>query len=177
MAEYYSVDKEILNYYPLTSDKKRIVLVGHSGDNGGAEILLKNMIREFIRQDVEVSVLMKFDGPIREEYEKLAPTFVIDTAEKIEYYIAELSKYGYQSAILNTILCGNLIEVFQKHGFYITSLVHELPGVIRLLNAEEHVKSIAENADLTVFPSSFVCEKFEGIYHKFFKQTESLKIQ
>ena len=162
--EYDSVDKEILRYYPLAGDKKRIVLVGHSGDNGGAEILLGNMIREFIEQDVEVSVLMKFDGPLREEYAKLAPTFVIDTAEKIEYYIAELSKCGYQSAILNTVLCGNLIPIFRNHGFYITSLVHELPGMIKLLNGEEYARLIAENADLTVFPSSFVCEKFECLH-------------
>ena len=162
--EYDLVDKEILKYYSLTSDKNRIVLVGHSGDNGGAEILLKNMIQEFIKQDVEVSVLMKLDGPIKEEYKKLAPTFLIDTDEKIEYYIAELSKYGYQSAILNTTLCGNLISVFHNHDFYVTSLVHELPGVIKILNAEEYVKFIAEDADLTVFPSSFVCEKFEGMH-------------
>ena len=161
--EYDLVDNEILKYYSLVTDKKRIVLVGHSGDNGGAEILLKNMIQEFIKQDIEVSVLMKFDGSIKEEYKKFAPTFVIDTVDKIEYYIRELRKYGYQSAILNTTLCGNLIPIFHNNGFYVISLVHELPGVIRLLHAEEYVDFIAENSDLTIFPSSFVCEKFENM--------------
>jgi len=156
--------KEILKYYSKNSNKRKIVLVGHSGGNCGAEILLKNLIIEFKRQGVEVSVLVKFDGPIIEEYKKYAPTFIIDTVEKIEYHISELSKFGYQSAILNTTLCGDLSPVFHKYNVYCISLVHELPGMIKLLSAEAYVKIIAEESDLTIFPSNYVCKKFEEMY-------------
>ena len=158
---YNLLDNQITNHYPLKSNKKRIVLVGHSSSNGGAEILFKNLIKEFKKQDVEVVALVKFDGPLREEYEKLAPTFVIDTIEKIEYYIPELSKYGFKSAILNTILCGNLIPIFHEWGYYVINLVHELPGMVELLNAKEFVKMIGESSDLAVFPSTYVFNKFE----------------
>ena len=161
---YRRVDEILSNYYSLNNNKEKILLVGHGSNKGGAEILLKNLIKEFIKQDVEVTVLVKADGPLRDEYEKYAPTFIIDSLEKFEYYIKELKKYDYDSAILNTILCGDLIPLLHKWDYYAMSLVHELPGMIKLLNAYYHTKTIANEADITVFPSSYVEKKFEILY-------------
>ena len=161
---YMRIDEILSKYYSLNNNKEKILLVGHSSNKGGAEILLKNLIKEFIKQDVEVTVLVKNDGPLREEYEKYAPTFIIDSLEKFEYYIKELKGCGYDSAILNTILCGDLIPLLHKWEYYAMSLVHELPGMIKLLNAYHHAKNIANEADITVFPSSYVEKKFESLY-------------
>lgn len=155
---------KILKYYPFNNDNEKILLIGHSGKSGGAEILLKNMIQEFRNQDVDVIVLVKNDGGIIESYEKMAPTFIIDTDEKAENYIQEVSKYGFNTVILNTVISGNFIPILKKYNFYIISLVHELPGVISGLRAEKFAKLIANFADLVIFPSNFVLEKYENLF-------------
>ena len=76
----------------------------------------------------------------------------------------ELSKFGYQCAILNTIISGNLIPLLKKYDYYTISLVHELPYVIKVLNAEPFVEIIAKSSDLVVFPSLYVANKFETYY-------------
>ncbi len=161
---FKSIKKEIFSYYPINTGKERILLVGHSGDYGGSEILLKNMIAEFKKQDMEVAVFVKSDGPIIGEYKKMAPTFIVDTNEKIVQYTHELSMLNFESAILNTAVTGNFISTLKKHDFYVISLVHELPGVIKYLKLEKFSKEIADYADLVVFPSKFVANKFENMF-------------
>ena len=160
---YVLVDESLSKYYSLDNDKEKILLVGHSCERGGAELLLKNLIKEFIKQDAEVTVLVKVDGPLRQEYEKYAPTFLSDTLEKFEYYIKDLKKYGYDCAILNTVLCGDLIPLLHKWDYYAMNLVHELPGMIKLLNAYPFVNMVANESDCTVFPSSYVEKRFETL--------------
>ena len=162
--DFHPITEEILKYYPLESNKKRILLVGHDAQKGGAEILLKNMIQELRKQDVEIAVLVKYNGPLIESYKELAPTFIIDSQEKIEYYARELNKNRFESAILNTVLSGNLIPTLQENEFYTVSLIHELPGMINTLNAEEYANIIANTADVVVFPSTFVANKFEELH-------------
>lgn len=159
------IKKCILSYYSLDDNQERILLVGHNGDNGGAEILLKNMIHEFQNQNVDVVVFVKKQGPIVNEYKKIAPTFIVDDDEKMEFYIDELSKLGFENVILNTVITGNFIPLLQKYNFYIISLVHELPGVIRGLHAENLSKTIADFADLVIFPSEFVYKHFAAMFN------------
>lgn len=164
ITPYANVDEEIAKYYNLTSNKQRILLAGHDCNNAGAQILLKNIIFEFKKRDVEVAVLVKNSGPLLDTYKDMAPTFIIENENKIKYYVSELSKYGYKSAILNTVISGDLIPILHEYGYYSVNLIHELPGMIKLLNAEEFVKIIAEQSDTVIFPSSFVAEKFEEIF-------------
>lgn len=158
------LDEKLSEYYSLDEDKEKILLVGQDCRIGGAQILLKNLVKEFIKQDVEVVVLVKFDGPIMEEYEKYAPTFTFDSLLKFENYIKDLKKYGYECAILNTSICGDLIPLLHKWDFYVMNLVHELLGVIDILDLYSYVKTIADESDCAVFPSSYVEEKFETLY-------------
>ena len=164
VSPYVSVTDELEKYYPSESENHRILLCGHSLNEGGAEILLKNIIQEFRKKDIEVAVLVKNDGILRESYEEMAPTFICENDEKIEYYVGELNKVGYNGAILNTVLCGNFVQILHKFNIFAINLIHELPYIIKLLNAEKFVKTIAEESDLVVFPSNYVAEKFESFY-------------
>lgn len=145
----------------MESDRERILLVGHQADMAGGEILLKNMIIEFKRQGLEVVAFVKKDGPLIESYEKLAPTFVVDNESEIEDYVRELRKCGFDSAIVNTTVSGNFIPHLKKHDYYVITLVHELPGVIKYFKAEKLAKIVAEQSDLVIFPSNYVAEIFE----------------
>lgn len=156
------VDKIVEEYYANKTGNK-IILIGHSGGTGGAETLLKNMIKEFVKQKTNVVVLVRGKGPIIDSYKELAPTFVIDTMEKTRTYIEKLSKIGYKSAISNTITTGDLIPILKANNIYSINLIHELPGVIHSLHCEERAEIIGKDSDLAVFPSKFVKDKFETI--------------
>lgn len=155
--------KEIVADYYKDSKGDKIILIGHSGGTGGAETLLKNMIKEFRKQNTNVVVLVRGNGPIIESYKELAPTFIVDTLEKVNKYTKDLKELGYDSAISNTITTGDLIPILHDNDIYSINLIHELPGVIHTLNCEERAKLIGEESDLAVFPSKFVKEKFETI--------------
>ena len=155
------VEKIINQYYPTQG--KRIILIGHSGGMGGAETLLKNMMKEFVRQGIQIVTLVRGDGPIIASYKEIAPTFIIDTPEKNERYIKTLKKLGYHSAISNTMTTGDLIPLLHENGIYSVNLIHELPGVIRLLKCEERAREIAEHSDLAVFPAKYVRDQFATI--------------
>ncbi len=152
----------VSNRYPTPTGKK-IILIGHSGGQGGAEILLKNMIGEFLKQQQEVTVLVRGFGPMIEEYQKLAPTFVIDSQEKTAYALTALKQLGYHSAILNTTVNGDLIPLLKEKNIKTIQLIHELPGVIHQLGLEERAQIIGEQADLVIFPARYVYEQFQTI--------------
>ena len=113
-----NVKDKISKFYSLESDKERILVIGHQADMFGGEILVKNIIDELKRQDVEVVAFIKKDGPMIDTYEKLAPTLIIDNESEIEDYVKELNKYGFDSAIVNTVISGNFIPYLKKHDYY-----------------------------------------------------------
>ena len=94
-------------------------------------------------------------------YEKLAPTFIIDNESEIEDYVKELNKYGFDSAIVNTVISGNFIPYLKKHDYYVITLVHELPGTIDYYKAENLAGIVSQQSDLVIFPSTYVSEIFE----------------
>ena len=156
------IDEIVKDYYS-SSNGQKVILIGHSGGTGGAETLLKNMIKEFRDQNTDVVVLVRGKGPIIDSYKELAPTFIIDTMEKTITYIEKLSKIGYNSAISNTVTTGDLVPILKNNNIYSINLIHELPGVIHLLKCEERAEIISKDSDLVVFPSEYVRDKFETI--------------
>ncbi len=152
----------VQEYYPKEMGQK-IILVGHSGGQGGAEILLKNMAKEFLKQQIEVVILVRGYGPMIEEYKNLAPTFVIDSLDKIDTYFTILKSLGFLSAILNTTVNGDLIETLKEKQIKSIQLIHELKGVIHELHLEDRAQIISQKADLVIFPSQYVKTQFELI--------------
>lgn len=163
----FDANEEELNYiksYILSKRKAdKIVLVGHSGGQGGAEVLLENIAKEMVDQGIDIVILTRGNGPIIEKYRNIAPTYVMDTVENTLMAIENMSKLGYKKVVLNTIVNGDLIPHFKNYGFQVITLVHELPGVIKILGCEDRAKLIATESDYVVFPSNFVCNKFETI--------------
>lgn len=140
---------------------EKIILVSHSGGQGGAEVLLENIAKEMVKQCVDVIIFSRGDGPIIKRYKAIAPTYVLDTVENTIMAIEKFSSFGYKKVVLNTIVNGDLISEFKKNNYKVVSLVHELPGVIKMLKCEDRVLEIAKNADEVVFPANYVKEKFE----------------
>jgi glycosyltransferase involved in cell wall biosynthesis len=59
------------------AEKKRILFISHHGTMSGAPISLLTLMKYFAaNRDWEFQVLMRKEGPLRSEFEKLAPTHV-----------------------------------------------------------------------------------------------------
>ncbi|MEN8878041.1 MAG: glycosyltransferase, partial [Hyphomonas sp.] len=59
------------------TEKKRILFISHHGTMSGAPISLLTLMKHFAaNRDWEFQVLMRKEGPLRSEFEKLAPTHV-----------------------------------------------------------------------------------------------------
>lgn len=74
------------------TEKKRILFISHHGTMSGAPISLLTLMKHFAaNRDWEFQVLMRKEGPLRSEFEKLAPTHV--------YYQHFLDRSGQPEAL------------------------------------------------------------------------------
>ena len=148
--------------------KDRIVLVGHDAHPHGAQALLLYLAKFFNGQlNFKVDVILLGDGPMREEYEQFATVHLLssqkDFGKKERLLAQKLYNLGARQAITNTAVSGYFSETLKKEGFFVTSLIHELPGVIKQFELETHLEKIAEYSDAVVFPAVQSVEGFSTI--------------
>lgn len=148
--------------------RKKILYVGHDAGYYGAQLLSLYIIRELKeRFKFDVVLVLKSGGPLEKEYAKHATVYNFSDPEysqtKKYELIENLFQSGVEYAIVNTVICGDILGILHEKGVKTISLIHELPGTIKQYNAEENAKIIAEKADHIVFPSAFVQTKFNEI--------------
>jgi glycosyltransferase involved in cell wall biosynthesis/tetratricopeptide (TPR) repeat protein len=151
------------------AQRERIIIVGHDAFRSGAQTNLLNMARTLKRDlDMEVILMLVDGGDLLEDYERVAPTYVIGREEGWRAALQkELRRYrplGAHKAICNTCVTGELTEVFKQEGYRIVSLVHELPALIESYDLSARCWTLAANADNIVFASNLVAEEFCSRY-------------
>jgi glycosyltransferase involved in cell wall biosynthesis len=151
-----------------TSEKKKIIYVGHDAGFYGAQLLSLSIVKELReRFKFDVHFILKSGGPLEEEYKKFATVYNLaecyQTDEKKHDLIRRLESNGADHAIVNTVVCGDILGMLHDEGVKTVSLVHELPGVIKQYGQEKNAKTIASKADQIVFPSTYVKEKFREV--------------
>ncbi len=91
------------------------------------------------------------------EYEQLGRVWVADDdPAQIAATVAELRRDGFELAVANTTLSGIAVPHLKAEGFRVVSLIHELPGIIGELRAEESLAAILEQSDTIVVPAENV---------------------
>ena len=68
-------------------------------------------------------------------------------------FARELFANGLRYAIANTTVSGHFAAILKQKGFYVISLIHDLPGVIRQYKLENQIAGIAKHVDKIIFPS------------------------
>lgn len=157
----------LLNQQVEVSPKKRrkIVIVSHDAYRHGAQFLALNLAR-VCSQDFgyDVHIVMLGDGPLKSEFAKLATlhdlTGIDPRGREAQELARSLRSLGAGFAICNTTVSGSFVPTLKDAGFKIVSLIHELPEAIRQYRLEDSVRSIAEIADLVVFPAQLVADGF-----------------
>jgi glycosyltransferase involved in cell wall biosynthesis len=145
--------------------KKKIIYVSHDARFAGAQLLSLNIIKALKENFAfDIAMICIEGGELLPEFKKYSSVFCLQgvyyTPEKL---IKNLSLSGYQTALCNTAITGDLVEIISKNGIKVISLIHELPGVIRAFAAEEKVRKIAQFAEKVVFPSQYIYDKLRSI--------------
>jgi hypothetical protein len=105
----------------------------------------------------EVAWLLLGGGAMVSEYEQLGRVWVADDdPAQIAAAVAELRRDGFELAVANTTLSGAAVPHLKAAGFRVVSLIHELPGVIGELRAEESLVAILDGSDTIVVPAENV---------------------
>ena len=144
----------------------RIVLVGHDAHPHGAQMLLLYLARFYnLQLKFNVDVILLGDGPLRKEYEEYSNVHLLssqkDFDEEVSALVQNLRQLGARHAITNTAVSGCFSEILKNEGFVVTSLIHELPGVIKQFELETHIEKIAKYSDTVVFPSTQAADGFQ----------------
>jgi len=141
-----------------------VLLIGHDACNNGAQLNLRAMGEVLARRfGVKTEFALLEGGPLLASYEAVAPTTVLSAGAAARSALLRLHAKGYRLAIANTTVAGKVVAEAKSAGMRVLSLIHELPGLIRPYELEPAARSIAEHADLIVFPSELVRDKFRGL--------------
>ncbi len=145
--------------------QKKIIYVTHDTSFNGAQLLSLNIVRVLKDHfNYEVEIISKNDGELKEDFGKYGNIYMVnDDKMGLEKHIRSLVKDGYEIAICNTVISGDIVPTLQTNGAKVISLIHELPGVIKQYSAIEHAHQVASYANKIVFPSTYVEEKFATI--------------
>ncbi|MGH9380124.1 MAG: glycoside hydrolase family 99-like domain-containing protein [Thermoanaerobaculia bacterium] len=144
----------------------RIVVVSHDAHPHGAQMLALSMARDFGGElGFDVDLIVLGEGELLERYREVATVHEIDLERDAEGHVLRrlrsLREKGAELAIVNTTVSGLLVPLLKSAGFQVVSLVHELPGLLRSYELQDHARAIAEHADRVVFAADKVREGFE----------------
>jgi len=148
----------------LGNDEKRIIYVSHDAFPHGAQMLSLRIISA-LRDNLgyKVYVILRQGGEWVSEFEKQAADIVQvgRDIESEEQLIAKVKSWNIDKAICNTVVSGDILGILSDNGVRCISLIHEMPEIIREMEAEESFRTIARKADRIIFPSNFV-QKRDG---------------
>lgn len=143
----------------------KVLIVGHDANRNGAQLLALNLGRTLKEHfGVSVAFLLLQDGPLLSQYLEIGEAFVLDgRPAEAKRFIRSIWRSGCRYAIVNTSAAGSVVRNLKEEGYSVTSLIHELPGVIRSHDLINAAKEIALHADRVIFPAKYVQEKFEEV--------------
>lgn len=162
---YLQATADALNRFPTREGRRSIVLVSHDAHFHGAQRVALTLARTLHeRLGYEVEILLCGDGPLRQELERYGRVhdfFSADaTPEHRRDTVRRLREGGARLALCNTSVVGATVDLLDREGFHVVSMVHELPGLIKDHGLEASIAAIARCADTIVFPAEVVRARF-----------------
>lgn len=152
----------------VESDHYNLIVFGHDAHPFGAQINLLSMVRNLTKvMKNKVHVVLLEGGPLADSYRRLATTTILSDDlqgdhQQLEQLITGLKARGYDRAILNTTVCGRYTGFLKAQGIRVTSLIHELPSLIKSYQLEEALYELADQSDDVVFSTEYVREKVKS---------------
>ncbi|MEZ8547899.1 glycosyltransferase family 4 protein [Vibrio cyclitrophicus] len=154
----YLTDSDLVS---LNFNKNSKLIVIHDMTKTGAPVLALNVVKEMNRQGFKVTVISKSHGELASEFSKYADLIICNNHNDLPLSISKSIKKNCNSVYVNSIVSSNWIPWFRKNEIKTILLVHELPNVIKMWNAESIAHSAFNLSSVIIFPSNFVKEKLE----------------
>ncbi len=157
---YLNATRRAVHGITSSRDRQKLLLVGHDAYKHGAQMLLMSMAKIYTRQfGLDVTILLRDSGPLVPTYREVCNTVVLDQLgeQNLEGWARH---QGFDIAICNTTVTGDLVPALSKAGVSIVTLCHELPTLIEEYKLEANLQIVADQAKYTIFPSSIVQNGF-----------------
>ncbi|HEY0579650.1 MAG TPA: hypothetical protein VGC75_02985, partial [Candidatus Nitrosocosmicus sp.] len=155
---------------------KKVLLISHEASRTGAPILLLNLLYLLKSKGFDVEVLLRNDGELKEDFEKLAKTTVLYYNErtviqkikrKLHYILLRRrlinNSKNYDRILSNTILNADL-DFFLKLNHNVYTYVHELKLVIDYYTSAKQLNIVQEHTSLFLYPSEIVKSTLQEEY-------------
>ena len=122
-----------------------LLVLAHSAGRSGAPFLLLWFLQWYRqRTDRHIEILLKSDGELRAEFERIGPVTLWGTPD-----VQRLTRQagGFSTIYANTIVTGEMMAAFSDVGCRTVTHVHELESWIRKAGEEnfDHVKRMASH--------------------------------
>ncbi|WP_026994744.1 glycosyltransferase family 4 protein [Flectobacillus major] len=143
--------------------KQKILFVGHDANRAGAQILLLRFLKLLKEKtQIEFSVLLKYGGPLVDDYRAIAETFVLYQApstslkrillEKVKQKILgkanntgplwnTLKAKQFDLIVSNTFTNGDIFPELTQLGCPIYSYIHELEMGINMYSSAKNIQN------------------------------------
>ena len=157
---YLNATRRAVHGLTNSRDRQKLLLVGHDAYKHGAQMILMGIAKICARQfGLDVTLLLRDGGPLVKDYGDVCKTVLLNQLgeENLEGWVRH---EGFDVAITNTTVSGDLIPALSRAGLKIVSLIHELPHLIREYELEGNLDIIGEKSDYTIFPSNIVQDGF-----------------
>ena len=152
---------------PRAAGDLRLVVVVHDALLYGVQMLALRLVELLVtRFGAPVHVLLGDGGPLEEAFRKFAPT------DRVENGFADLAAWrvlaqrlagqGFTAALCTSVASARSIHALRAAGLRSIVLVNELPSLLRHYDLRDTAGAAARYADVAVFPSTYVQEKFRG---------------
>jgi len=148
---------------PPPAEKLKVLLVGHDAHQHGAQMIILQVGETLKNQfGCDVACLLLGDGALVPQYEQLGRVYVTNgDPAQTQAALAKLRQDGFELAVTNTVVSGDVVPLLKGAGFRVVSLIHELPGIIAEMGVEARLAAILEASDAIVAPSQKVADALE----------------
>ena len=158
---YLNATRRAVHGLTSTRERQKLLLVGHDAHKHGAQMLLLSMAKIYVNQfGMDVTILLRDSGTLVTQYRDICKTVVLD-----QLGLPNLEGWarheGFDIAICNTSVTGDLIPSLKNAGIKVTTLIHELPTLIEEYKLAPNLQIIADQAEFAIFPSTIVQNGFQ----------------
>ena len=162
---YLNETRKVLESH--SGNDKKIIYIGHDANFYGAQLLTLNILKSMREKyGYNIECILLDGGELVSEYSKYCNVNIVDINDSrtVSDLIQDLKFRGYNKAVTNTIITGNMTNYLKRYDITTISLIHELPKIIHQYNAEPAGESITKNSDKIIFASSYVKDAFDGLF-------------
>ncbi|WP_215766830.1 glycoside hydrolase family 99-like domain-containing protein [Gluconobacter cerinus] len=154
-SAYLNATARACTGFKSSSNKVRLLLIGHDAFPAGAQKLLLETGRTFRRSfGVDIRFVLLEGGAMMEDYRAVAPVEILSpTSSDVMARLNTLRAEGFECAILNSAASSAIAPALHNNAITYTFLIHELPHLLQSRDLRKTMRDACEAAQSIVVPA------------------------